>query len=125
MEQLGSRRSLAAAVDGLWFTEDGQLLVVHAGVWIYALSVSPTGIAVKSTRLLEPAPAAVHVVPDGKTAVLLSRTGGSRPSLTSVELASPWAPPVQEPADSLRARLESQLNLTLNPWGEPQPLQQF
>ena len=116
----------AAAVDFLWLDPAGERVIVQAGTWLYGLEVNNAGLGNQFTRLLEGAPSAIYPVDGGRGANVLLRHNTSRPVLRYIDLAQPW--PVVVPGESLDqlvTGIETSLALTLNDWGEPQPLQPF
>ena len=115
----------AAAVDFLWLDPAGDHVVVQAGIWLYGLDVSPAGLRNQVTRLLESVPATVYPANNGAEAYVLSGPHTSRPTLRRIILAQPWPDPPDESLEQIIPDIESSLRLTINDWGEPQPLQQF
>jgi hypothetical protein len=45
--------------------------------------------------------------------------------LMGVQLAQPWPEPIQKPLNQLIPEIESALSLTLNTWGDTEPVRQF
>jgi len=115
----------AANIDFLWLNPAGDHVVVQAGVWLYGLDVSPAGLRNQVTRLLDAVPATVYPENDGAEAYVLSGPHTSRPVLRRIVLAHPWPEPPGESLEQIIPDIESSLRLTINDWGEPQPLQQF
>jgi WD40 repeat protein len=115
----------AANVDFLWLDPAGNHVVIQAGVWLYGLEVSTAGLRNQVTRLLEGAPATVYPANLGAEAYVLSGLHTSRPILRRIVLAQPWPDPPNESLEQIIPDIESSLRLTINDWGEPQPLQQF
>jgi len=118
-------KQVAAAVDFLWLSPDGKQVFAAAGMWLYGFAVDGNGLTKQVTRLLEDAPAAVYQADLGEGAYVLSRLHTSSPVLRHIDLARPWPEPPGELLEPIIPGLESSLGLTLNDWGEPQPLQQF
>jgi hypothetical protein len=115
----------AATVDFLWLDPAGNHVVAQAGIWLYGLDVSPAGLRNQVTRLLESVPATVYPANNGAEAYVLSGPHTSRPILRRIILAQPWPDPPNESLEQIIPDIESSLRLTINDWGEPQPLQQF
>ena len=115
----------AAAVDFLWIDPAGRHVFVQAGIWLYGMQVGGIGLTGQVTRLLEKAPAAVYPADSGREAYVLSWPHTSRPLLRRIVLARPWPGEPNESLQQIMPGVESSLGLTLNDWGEPQPLQQF
>jgi WD40 repeat protein len=116
---------VAANVDFLWLSPAGTRVVIQAGVWLYGLEVSVAGLSHQVTRLLEGAPATVYPANLGSVAYVLSGPHTSRPTLQRIVLAEPWPESPTESLEQIIPDIESSLRLTINDWGEPQPLQQF
>jgi len=114
-----------AAVDFIWLAPDGDKVFVQAGVWLKSLTVNPTGLRHQATRLLERAPTAVYPANAGRETFVLNQPNASRPVLTRMQLAQPWPEPIQKPANQLIPEIESALSLTLNTWGDAEPVRQF
>jgi WD40 repeat protein len=114
---------IAAAAEFLSIDPDGKRVFVQAGTWMHGLEVTSIGLRNQHTRLLEDAPSAVYPTDDG--AFVLSRPNISRPVLRRIVLSRPWPEPPGESLEQIIPGVESSLGLTLNDWGEPQPLQQF
>jgi hypothetical protein len=115
----------AASVDFLWLDPAANQVVVQAGVWLYGLDVGSAGLRNQVTRLLEGAPAAIYPESLGAEAYVLSGPHTSRPTLKRIVLAQPWPNPSDDSLEQIIPEIESSLRLTINDWGEPQPLQQF
>jgi WD40 repeat protein len=116
---------VAANVDFLWLDPDGARVVIQAGVWLYGMEVRAAGLRNQVTRLLEGAPATVYPANLGTVAYVLSGPHTSRPVLRRIVLAEAWPEPPAESLEQIIPDVESSLRLTINDWGEPQPLQQF
>ena len=114
-----------AAVDFIWLTPDGTQALIQAGVWLKSLTVNPTGLRHQATRLLERAPTAVHPANAGMDVFVLYQPNASRPVLTRMQLDQPWPEPIQKPFNQLMPEYESTLSLTLNTWGDTEPVRQF
>ena len=114
-----------AAVDFIWLAPDGDKVFVQAGVWLKSLTVNPTGLRHQATRLLERAPTAVYPANAGRETFVLNQPNASRPVLTRMQLAQPWPEPIQKPINQLIPEIESALSLTLNTWGDAEPVRQF
>jgi WD40 repeat protein len=115
----------AAAVDYLSIDPGGTRIFVQAGTWLHGLEVTVAGLRNQYTRLLEDAPVAVSPYEFGTKVRVLSRPDMSRPVLQEIELSRPWPEPPGESLEQVVPGVETSLGLTLNDWGEPQPLQQF
>jgi WD40 repeat protein len=118
-------KQVAAAVDFLWLGPDGTQVFAAAGIWLYGFTVDSDGLTQQFTRLLEDAPAAVYPTDPGNGAYVLFRSHTSSPVLRHIDLTRPWPEPSDESLQQIIPGVESSLALTLNDWGEPQPLQQF
>ena len=114
-----------AAVDFIWLAPGGEKAFVQAGVWLKSLGLTPSGLQHQATRLLEQAPTAVYPANGGLDAFVLNQPNASRPMLTRMQLATPWAEPIQTPIGQLIPEIESSLSLTLNTWGDTEPVRQF
>jgi hypothetical protein len=114
-----------AAVDFIWLAPDGTKVLVQAGVWLKSLTVTSSGLRHQATRLLERAPTAVYPANAGMEAFVLNQPNASRPALTRVQLDQPWPEPIQKPLKQLIPEIESALSLTLNTWGDTEPVRQF
>jgi len=114
-----------AAVDFIWLAPDGNKVFVRSGVWLKSLAVTPTGLAHQATRLLERAPTAVYPANDGMDVFVLNQPNASRPMLTRMQLSHPWPEPIQKPVNQLIPEIEAALSLTLNTWGDTEPVRQF
>ena len=110
---------------GRWPVSDGKQVFAAAGIWLYGFSVDSDGLTQQITRLLEDAPAAVYPTDPGIGAYVLFRSHTSSPVLRHIDLTRPWPEPSDESLQQIIPGVESSLGLTLNDWGEPQPLQQF
>lgn len=112
----------AAAVDHLSISEDGSKVFVQSGVWLNLLAVADDGLRFEATRLLEVAPAAVVAVDAGLEAYVLTQASASMPRVGLVRMSAPSAEPLNESLDRLTADIESRLSLTLDEWGDAQPI---
>jgi len=114
-----------AAVDFIWLAPDGKKVIIQAGVWLKSLTVNSTGLRHQATRLLDRAPAAVYPADSGIDVFLLNQPNSSRPVLTRMQLSQPWPEPIQKPVNQLIPEFESILSMTLNAWGDTEPVRQF
>jgi WD40 repeat protein len=114
-----------AAVDSIWLAREGSKVFVQAGVWLKSLAVTPNGLQHQATRLLETAPTAVYPADGGMDVFVLHQPNASSPVLTRMQLDQPWPEPIQKPLKQLVPELESTLSLTLNSWGDTEPVRQF
>ncbi len=112
----------AAAVDYLSISEDGSQVFVQSGVWLNLLAVASDGLRFEATRLLESAPSAVAAINAGLEANVLTEPSASMPRVVHVQMATPASPPLDEPLDRLIGDIESRLSLTLDEWGDVQPM---
>lgn len=112
----------AAAVDAMWLVNDGTVLVAQAGVWLHSFSVASNGLLNRSTRLIDAAPAVAWPSASGREVTLVTRQNTSTPVVRTIGLDQLEKVPDHELTDQFLAELESKLGVTLDDWGEPQPL---
>jgi hypothetical protein len=86
------------------------------------LAVARNGLRFESTRLLEVAPTAVAPADAGLEAYVLSQLSASLPRVEHIRLSTPTVEPLNEPLDQLLADIESRLSLTIDKWGDAQPV---
>ena len=118
------RERAAAAVDDMWLVNNGTVVVVQAGVWQHSFSVTTTGLLNRATRLIDTAPAAAAPSASGRELTVVTRQDTSTPMVRTVALDSVKADPGDAPGDRIPADVELSLALTLNEWGEPEPIYQ-
>ncbi len=123
MQRLSRRARIAAAADWLEFTADGTALVVQAGVWLYRFQVSADGLRPQWVRLLPESPDASWFDRKSGELFVLDRSRRSVPLVERLQPGEPIGTPIEGAPESLRARIERALALTLDEWGEPKPLQ--
>lgn len=111
-----------AAVDYISLSPDGSRVFVQSGVWLSLLSVAEDGLHFEATRFLDAAPAAITPADSGHEAFILTQPSASVPTVRHVRLSVPSAEPLNEPLDQLIVDIESRLSLTLDKWGDAQPL---
>ncbi len=112
----------AAAVDRLSIAVDGSQVFVQSGVWLNLLSVAEDGLRFEATRLLDSTPAAVALADAGLEVNVLTQPSASMPRVGLIRMSVPDAVPLDEPLDRLITDVESRLSLTLDKWGNAQPL---
>ncbi|MDP6675394.1 MAG: proprotein convertase P-domain-containing protein, partial [Gammaproteobacteria bacterium] len=117
-----SRVQTAAAVDHLSISADGSHVFAQSGVWLNLLAVAGGGLQFEATRLLETAPAAVIPADQGLEAYVLTQLSTSMAKVGHLRLSVPAADPLDEPLEQLVADIESRLSLTLDKWGDAQPI---
>lgn len=113
----------AAAVDYLYIAPDNSQVLVQAGVWLNLLSVGPDGLTHQVTRRLEYPPAAIAPQDLGMVARVVTRPNASQPVVAEIMLATPATEPFDASLEQFVPAVESSLGLTLNDWGDPQPIQ--
>jgi hypothetical protein len=123
MQAVGVPLQLVAAVDHLWFSADGRYALAQAGHWLIVMSVSVDGLELIRSRLLEQAPAAVRPVEDSDDILILTSVHTSTPTLSRLAPMLPWRTRIDGSPEDLSERIETKISLTLNGWGEPEPLQ--
>jgi WD40 repeat protein len=117
-----SRVRTATAVDHLSVSADGGHVFAQSGLWLNLLKVAGSGLQFESTRLLQTAPTAVAPADEGLEAYVLTQLSASMPRVEHIQLTIPTAEPIDEPVEQLVADIESRLSLTLDKWGDAQPL---
>jgi WD40 repeat protein len=123
MQAVGIPLQLVAAADHLWFSADGRYVLAQAGHWLNVMSVSVDGLDLVRSRLLEQAPAAVRPVEDSNDVLILTSVHTSTPILSRLAPMLPWRARIDGSTEDLSGRIETRISLTLNDWGEPEPLQ--
>jgi WD40 repeat protein len=111
----------AGKVDDMWIAEDGHRLMVQAGYWLQSVALFPTGLAVRNTRLLAQAPAAVQPGPRGEFAFMLSQSA-SRPMVSRQSVSDPDVATLEGDPVALRNYWRDRLALTLDGNGVVQPI---
>jgi hypothetical protein len=53
---------------------------------------------------------------------VLTQRSASLPRVEQIRLSAPTAEPINEPVDQLLADIESRLSLTIDKWGDAQPV---
>ncbi len=118
---LASRIRLPAHPESIWFTRDGQQLVVKAGLWAYQLSVSAGDVQLDHARFLASAADGVAFDNEAGELLLLSAARSPRPAIRRIDLQMPGPSRIDVTPQTLQARMEGRLQLAIDPWGEPQP----
>ena len=108
---------VASKVDEMWVATGGGQVVVHAGHWLHAIALYPTGLRMHDTRLLVASPSAVQPFRDGSGAHVLVAAPG-RPVVLEQPIDRSIAPALEGDAAELRAYWRSKLALSLNADGE-------
>ncbi|MDP7297593.1 MAG: proprotein convertase P-domain-containing protein, partial [Gammaproteobacteria bacterium] len=117
-----NRIQIAGAVDHLSISADGSHVFAQSGVWLNLLTVTGGGLQFEATRLLETAPAAVIPADQGLEAYVLTQLSASMANVEHLHLSVSAAEPLDEPRDQLVTDIESRLSLTLDKWGDAQPM---
>jgi hypothetical protein len=117
-----NRVRTATAVDYLSISADGDHVFAQSGVWLNLLAVNGDGLRFESTRLLEAAPTAVAPADAGLEAYVLTQLSASLPRVEHISLSMSTAEPINEPVDQLLGDIESRLSLTIDKWGDAQPV---
>jgi len=117
-----NRVRTATAVDYLSISADGDHVFAQSGIWLNLLAVAGDGLRFESTRLLEAAPTAVTPADSGLEAYVLTQLSASLPRVEQIHLSTPTAEPLNEPVDQLLGDIESRLSLTIDKWGDAQPV---
>ncbi len=112
----------AAAVDHLSISADGTRVFTQSGVWLNLLAVAEDGLRFEATRLLEAAPSAVVTGDAGLEVTVVTHASASMPKVGHIRMTVPDSDPLDEPLDRLSVDIESRLSLTLDEWGDVQPL---
>ncbi len=116
------RVQTAAAVDHLSISVDGSHVFAQSGVWLNLLSVAEDGLRFEATRMLEIAPSAVAAADTGFDAYALTQHSASMPKIDHIRMSVPLAEPLDEPMEKLVTEIESRLSLTVDKWGDAQPM---
>ncbi len=117
-----SRVKTSAAIDYLSVSEDGGHVFALSGIWLNLLAVAGDGLHFEATRLLEATPTAIVPADEGLEAYILTQRSASMPRVEHIRLSAPSAEPLEEPLDKLTADIEARLSLTLDKWGDVQPI---
>jgi len=113
----------AVAVDDLFLAPDGGRLLVQAGVWLNLLTITPGGMTREITRRLDYPPTAVASSNADMLAQVMIRPHASQPVIREINLTTPAVEPFENSLEQFVPLIETQLSLTLNDWGDPQPTQ--
>ncbi|MBT8444452.1 MAG: hypothetical protein KJO13_06880, partial [Gammaproteobacteria bacterium] len=92
------------------------------GVWLNLMSLHENGLTRQVTRRLTYPPAAVAPVDLGLIANVLIRPHASQPIVKQVMMGTPSTEPFDKSLEQFVPAVESSLALTLNDWGDPQPI---
>ena len=95
----------------------------RAGVWLNLLTVAPGGVTQQVTRRLDYPPTAVAYANADMLAQVMTRPYASQPVVREINLTLPAAEPFENSLEQFVPMVETQLSLTLNDWGDPQPTQ--
>jgi WD40 repeat protein len=117
-----SRVRTATSIDYLSISAKGGHVFAQSGNWINLLEIAKNGLHFASTRLLQSSPSAVALAEEGIEAYVLTQMSASMPRVERIQLMTPAAEPIDEPVEQLVTEIESRLSLTLDEWGDAQPL---
>jgi len=117
-----SRVRTATAIDHLSISAEGGHVFAQSGLWMNLMKIAENGLHFESTRLLQSTPSAVAPADAGLGAYVLTQLSASMPRVERIQLTTTVAEPIEGPVEQLVADIESRLSLTLDKWGDAQPL---